>query len=77
MEDSGCGGCLGIIILIAIAYYALGWLSVLIFNYQGWFYVLGFILIVVSAFLGMRWYLLKIKNNKMNEIYKNLSDNWR
>lgn len=72
-DYSGCLGCLGLVISLPIVYYTLSWL----FNNQIWFYGIVFTLITVGIIWGRRSYLLMQKANKLKDISKNLSHNWR
>ncbi|MFB2971438.1 hypothetical protein ACE1CD_20930 [Aerosakkonema sp. BLCC-F183] len=75
--DEGWGvGCLILIGIVAL-YWGIGWLSILIFNNQGWVALIGAILIVISIILGIFWYRLKQKAVTINEISKKISDNWK
>ncbi|MFB2936786.1 hypothetical protein ACE1B6_16160 [Aerosakkonemataceae cyanobacterium BLCC-F154] len=75
-SENGCGlGCLLLLGLVA-GYWVIGWLSILISINQGWFAGLGLILIIIGISLGISWYVLKEKAYKLNEISKELTDNW-
>jgi divalent metal cation (Fe/Co/Zn/Cd) transporter len=71
----------GTLILIGlgliVAYLGIGWLSILISSNQGWFAGIGVILIIIGLILQIVWYLLKQKVKKIDEISKELTDNWK
>lgn len=72
---------LGTLILIGLGllacYWVIGWLSILISIKQGWFAGLGLIFMINGMTLGIGWYILKEKAYKLDEISKELTDNWK